>query len=67
MLDLIDRTEVNAMVIDVKETAGNLYWATDLPAAKAIGAVMEHPLFQLDELLPKLKERGHLHHRAAWW
>jgi hypothetical protein len=58
MLDLIDRTEVNAMVIDVKETAGNLYWATDLPAATAVGAVMEHPLFQLDELLPKLKERG---------
>jgi hypothetical protein len=58
LLDLIDRTEVNAMVIDVKETAGNLYWATDLPAATAVGAVMEHPLFQLDELLPKLKERG---------
>jgi hypothetical protein len=58
LLDLIDRTEVNAMVIDVKETAGNLYWATDLPAATAVGAVMAHPLFQLDELLPKLKERG---------
>ncbi|MEX0625604.1 MAG: putative glycoside hydrolase [Chloroflexota bacterium] len=58
MLDLIDRTEVNAMVIDVKETAGNLYWSTDLPAASAVGAVMEAPLFQLDELLPKLKERG---------
>jgi hypothetical protein len=58
MLDLIDRTEVNSMVIDVKETAGNLYWATDLSAATAVGAVMEHPLFQLDELLPKLKERG---------
>ena len=58
LLDLIDRTEVNAMVIDVKETAGNLYWATDLPAATAIGAVMQAPLFQLDEVLPKLKERG---------
>jgi hypothetical protein len=58
MLDLIGRTEVNAMVIDVKEAGGNLYWATDLPAATAVGAVMEHPLFQLDELLPKLKARG---------
>jgi hypothetical protein len=58
MLDLIDRTEVNAMVIDVKETAGNLYWDTDLPMATQIGAVMEHPLFELNELLPKLKERG---------
>jgi hypothetical protein len=58
LLDLIDRTEVNAMVIDVKETAGTLYWATDLPAATAVGSLMEHPLFQLDEVLPKLKERG---------
>jgi hypothetical protein len=58
MLALIDRTEVNAMVIDVKETAGNLYWDTDLPQAKEVGAVMEHPLFELNELLPKLKERG---------
>lgn len=58
LLDLIDRTDVNAMVIDVKETDGNLYWATDLPAATAVGAVMQQPLFQLDELLPKLKERG---------
>ncbi len=58
LLALIDRTEVNAMVIDVKETAGNLYWDTDLPQAKAVGAVMDHPLFELSELLPKLKERG---------
>ncbi len=58
MLDLIDRTEVNAMVIDVKEANGNLYWATDLPAATAVGAVMAHPLLQLNELLPKLKARG---------
>ncbi len=58
LLDLIDRTEVNAMVIDVKETAGNLYWATDLPAATAVGVVMENPLFDLEELLPQLKERG---------
>jgi hypothetical protein len=57
-LALIDRTEVNAMVIDVKEQDGNLYWATDLPAATAAGAVMQHPLLRLDELLPKLKARG---------
>ena len=58
LLDLVDRTEANAMVIDVKETAGNLYWATDLPEATAVGSVMTAPLFQLDELLPMLKERG---------
>jgi hypothetical protein len=58
MLDLIDRTEANAMVIDVKETDGNLYWSTDLPQAVAAGAVMDHPLFELDKLLPQLKARG---------
>ena len=58
MLALIDRTEINAMVIDVKETGGNLYWATDLPIARQVGSVMEHPLFELDKLLPELKKRG---------
>ncbi|MEP6808548.1 MAG: putative glycoside hydrolase, partial [Chloroflexota bacterium] len=57
-LDLLDKTEANAMVIDVKETDGNLYWATDLPAAASVGAIMNHPLLQLDQLLPKLKARG---------
>jgi hypothetical protein len=58
MLALIDRTEVNAMVIDVKETDGRLYWATDLETAAAVGAIRETPVFDLEELLPRLKERG---------
>lgn len=58
MLDLVDQTEVNAMVIDVKEAGGKLYWATDLAAAATVGSIMSHPLLQLDELLPKLKARG---------
>ncbi len=58
LLDLIDRTEANAMVIDVKETDGRLYYATDLPAAEEVGAVREAPVFDLAELLPMLEERG---------
>ena len=58
MLALIDRTEVNAMVIDVKETDGRLYYATDLDTAAEVGAVREAPIFELEELLPRLKERG---------
>ena len=58
MLKLIDQTEVNAMVIDVKEASGKLYWATDLPAATSVGSVMQHPLLELDQLLPELKARG---------
>ena len=58
MLDLLDRTEANALVIDVKETDGRLYYATDLPEAAAVGAIRENPVFDLEELLPMLKERG---------
>lgn len=58
MLELIDRTEVNALVIDVKETDGRLFYATDLPEAEAVGAIREAPIFELEELLPQLKERG---------
>jgi hypothetical protein len=58
MLDLIERTEVNAMVIDVKETDGRLYWATDLETAAEVGAIRETPVFDLEELLPMLKEHG---------
>jgi hypothetical protein len=58
LLGTIGRTEANAMVIDVKEGGGWLYYATDLPAAKQAGAIMKSPLLHLDALLPKLKARG---------
>ena len=58
LLALVERTEVNALVIDVKETEGVLHYATDLQAAAEIGAVRPDPLFDLDELLPMLRERG---------
>ena len=58
MLELIERTEVNALVVDVKETDGRLFYATDLPEAVEVGAAREQPIFDLAELLPMLKERG---------
>jgi hypothetical protein len=58
LLDLIERTEANAMVIDVKETDGRLYYATDLESAAEVGAIREAPVFDLEELLPMLEERG---------
>ena len=57
LLAMLDRTEANAMVIDVKETGGYLYYETDLPEAKESGAD-RRPIFNLEELLPALKERG---------
>jgi hypothetical protein len=58
MLAIIDQTEVNAMVIDVKETGGWLYYSTDLPEAVEAGSRMSTPIFDLEELLPALEERG---------
>lgn len=58
MLALIDETEANAMVIDVKETDGQLFWATQLPEAVEAGATQRAPVFDLEELLPQLKARG---------
>lgn len=57
LLALIDTTEANAMVIDVKETGGWLYYQTELPEAVASGAA-SRPIFDLAELLPALKARG---------
>ena len=58
MLDLLERTESNALVIDVKETDGRLFYATDLDTATEVGAVRDEPIFELEELLPMLEERG---------
>jgi len=58
MLELLERTEANALVIDVKETDGRLYYATDLESAAEVGAIREAPIFDLEQLLPMLKERG---------
>jgi hypothetical protein len=57
LLRLIERTEANAIVIDVKETGGWLYYETDLPEAVESGAAAR-PILDLAELLPALKERG---------
>jgi len=58
MLSLLDRSEANALVIDVKETDGQLFYATDLETAAEVGAVRETPIFDLQELLPMLEKRG---------
>lgn len=56
LLELIDRTELNAMVINVKDDWGNLTFQTDLAIAKEVGAI--HPdLGDVRTLTQKLKEK----------
>jgi hypothetical protein len=58
LIALAERTEINAFVIDVKETDGRLYFATDLPAAVEVGAVRETPVFDASDVIETLHEHG---------
>ncbi len=50
------RAGFNALVIDIKDNHGAVYYDTKVPLAQKIGA--RQPLLQLAELLPQLKARG---------
>ena len=63
MLRLIDRTEANAMVIDVKETGGYLYYETNLPEAKRLRCRSAADL-RAGEAAAAPQGARHLHHRA---
>jgi hypothetical protein len=58
VLTLAERTEVNAVVIDVKGDRGRLTYRSDVPLAEVIGANAEPTVSNVDELLATLKERG---------
>ena len=46
LIELIDRTDLNAMVIDVKNDYGKLTYRSKLPKIKSIGADNKPQLFQ---------------------
>ncbi len=58
LLDLIDRTELNAVVVDVKaDNSGRVLYASELPIVQQLGTAS--PLISdLGGLLAQLKERG---------
>ena len=58
VLALAEKTEVNAVVIDVKGDRGRLTYRSDVPLAEAIGANAEPTVPNIDELLAALKERN---------
>ncbi|MDW8058708.1 MAG: putative glycoside hydrolase [Thermomicrobium sp.] len=55
-LELVDRTEVNAVVIDLKDSTGQVYYDTRVALAHEIGAV--RPILQPAELVRALEARG---------
>ena len=58
VLTLAERTEVNAVVIDVKGDRGKLTYRSSVPLAEAIGANAEPTVPNIDELLAELKRRN---------
>ena len=58
VLRLIDDTELNAVVIDVKGDFGKIAYKSDVPLAEAIGANSEPTIADVDALLSQLREKG---------
>jgi hypothetical protein len=56
MLDICERTEVNAIVLDLKDSTGLIYYDTQVPLAREIGA--RAPLFDVKEKLRDMQERN---------
>ncbi|ACM05326.1 putative glycoside hydrolase [Thermomicrobium roseum] len=55
-LQLVDRTELNAVVIDLKDSTGQVYYDTRVELARDIGAV--RPILDPAKLVKDLKARG---------
>lgn len=58
VINLAEKTEVNAVVIDVKGDRGRLTYRSAIPLAEAIGANAEPTVPNIDELMVSLKQRG---------
>ncbi|TVP58952.1 MAG: hypothetical protein EA351_02505 [Gemmatimonadales bacterium] len=57
-LDLVRRTEINTLVVDVKDATGYMSYATDVPLAGVIGADDEIRIRDLPARLDRLADEG---------
>lgn len=56
LLDLVERTELNAMVIDIKDSTGSVFYETEVEMAHEIDVV--RPQYDVQQMLDDLEERG---------
>lgn len=54
-LEMMERTDLNAVVIDVKDVTGEVMYSSDVDLANEIGAV--RPVLDLERLVNELEER----------
>lgn len=57
LITLVDETELNAMVIDVKNDDGNITYKMDLDSAKDMGACVNY-ISDMEALMAELKEHN---------
>lgn len=57
LIDLIKETELNSVIIDVKDSSGRVFFNTNIPLVDAIGA-QDIRIPDLAELIKSLKEQG---------
>jgi hypothetical protein len=56
LLDMIDRTKLNAVVIDIKDTSGLIKYDSEVSLAQNIGAV--EPAYDVGSVVGELEDRG---------
>jgi hypothetical protein len=56
LLDLVERTELNSMVLDIKDSSGLIFYETEVEMAHELDAV--RPQYDVQEVLAELQERG---------
>ena len=54
LLDLADSTEINALVVDLKDESGRVYYQSTVPLAVEVEATRE--FYRLDELIEEVEE-----------
>ncbi len=57
LIEIADTTEINALVIDVKDDNGKITYAMDSPIAKKVGAVT-NSVSDMEELVQELQAKG---------
>ena len=57
LIELVDRTELNAMVIDIKNDEGRVTYEMETPLVKELGAAKRY-IRDMDALVEKCKEKN---------
>lgn len=58
LLELVDKTELNAIVVDVKSDRGFLAWDSQVPLARELGIIRKRESETLQEILRFCREKG---------